>query len=337
MTIITFITSFTSVTLKIKTMKIVILDGYTLNPGDLDWSPIKSLGEVTVYERTAAGEVVGRAKGAPIVLTNKVEITRKMMEQLPDLEYIGVMATGFNIIDLPAATDHGITVTNVKGYSTNAVAQHTFALLFALLNRVETHSDLVHAGKWAASKDFTFRETPLLEVVDKTMGLIGLGDIGQKVADIARAFGMRVIAYRKNPQKTNDPDIQMVSLDEVFRQSDVLSLHVPLSAETEHIVNKENLEKMKATAYLLNTARGALINEADLASALDNQVIAGAGLDVLSSEPPLSDNPLLNAKNCVITPHVAWSLQETRERLMHLISENIKAYLHGEPINKVNT
>lgn len=318
-------------------MKIVILDGYTLNPGDLDWSPIKSLGEVTVYDRSAAGQVVERAKGAPIVLTNKVEITREMMEQLPDLKYIGVMATGFNIIDLPAATDHGITVTNVKGYSTHAVAQHTFALLFALLNRVETHSDLVHSGKWTASEDFTFRETPLLEVADKTIGLIGLGDIGHKVADIAKAFGMRVIAYRKNPEKTTDPDIQMVTLDEVFRQSDILSLHIPLSTETEHIVNKKNLEKMKATAYLINTSRGALVNEADLASSLENHGIAGAGLDVLSSEPPLPDNPLLNAKNCVITPHVAWSLQETRERLMHLISKNIKAYLRGEPVNKVNT
>ncbi len=318
-------------------MKIVILDGYTLNPGDLDWSPIKSLGEVTVYERTAAEEVLERAKGVPIVLTNKVEVTRAMMEQLPDLKYIGVMATGFNIIDLPAATDHGITVTNVKGYSTNAVAQHTFALLFALMNRVETHSNLVHAGKWTSSKDFTFRETPLLEVADKTIGLIGLGDIGQKVADIANAFGMRVIAYRKNPEKTTDPNIQMVPLDDVFRQSDVLSLHVPLGTETEHIVNRENLEKMKVTAYLINTARGALINEADLASALEDGIIAGAGLDVLSSEPPSSSNPLLNAKNCVITPHVAWSLQETRERLLHLVSENIKAYLHGEPINKVNT
>lgn len=317
-------------------MRIVILDGYTLNPGDLDWSPIKSLGEVTVYDRTTPGQVVERAESAPIVLTNKVEITREMMEQLPDLKYIGVMATGFNIIDLPAAADHGITVTNVKGYSTYAVAQHTFALLFALLNRVETHSDLVHAGKWAASEDFTFRETPLLEVAEKTIGLIGLGDIGQKVADVAKALGMRVIAYRKNPEKTTDPDIQMVTLDEVFRQSDVLSLHTPLSTETEHIVNKENLEKMKATAYLLNTARGALINEADLAAALNNQDIAGAGLDVLCTEPPSPDTPLLNAKNCVITPHVAWSLLETRERLMHLISQNIKAYLRGEPVNKVN-
>lgn len=317
-------------------MKIVVLDGYTLNPGDLDWSPVESLGDVIVYDRSTPSQVVERAAGAPILLTNKVQITGEIMQQLPDLKYIGVMATGFNLIDLPAASQRGITVTNVKGYSTNAVAQHTFALLFALLNRVETHSDSVHAGKWAASKDFTFRETPLLEIAGKTIGLIGLGDIGQKVADIAKAFGMRVIAYRKNPEKTTDPDIQMVSLDEVFSQSDVLSLHIPLSTETTHLVHAECLRKMKATAYLINTARGALINETDLARALEDQVIAGAGLDVLSSEPPLPDNPLLNAKNCVITPHIAWSLQETRHRLMKLIAENVKAYQQGHPINKVN-
>ncbi len=317
-------------------MKIVILDGYTMNPGDLDWKPITSLGDVTIYDRSTADEVVERAADASIVLTNKVEITREMITQLPALKYIGVMATGYNIVDLQAATDHGITVTNVRGYSTNAVAQHTFALLLALVNRVETHSNMVRAGRWASSIDFTFRETPLLEIADKTIGLIGLGDIGQKVADIAKAFGMRVIAYRKNPEKTTDPNIEMVTMDELFRRSDVLSLHIPLSAETEHIVNSANLEKMKTTAYLINTARGALINEADLASALENHVIAGAALDVLSAEPPSPDNPLLNAKNCVITPHVAWSLQETRARLIDLISENIKAYQRNEPINQVN-
>lgn len=316
--------------------KIVVLDGYTLNPGDLDWAPIQSLGQVTIFDRTAPEEVVHRAKGAAILLTNKVKITAEMMGKLPDLEYIGVMATGFDIIDLAAATDRGITVTNVKGYSTDAVAQHTFALLFALLNRVETHSSLVCQGRWASCTDFTFRATPLLEVSGKTMGLIGLGDIGQKVAHIAKAFGMQVVAYRKNPERTRDHDIRMVTLEEVFGQSDVLSLHVPLSIETEGIVNKENLQKMKASAYLINTARGALVNEPDLAWALNSQAIAGAGLDVLSVEPPSASNPLLYAKNCIITPHIAWSLKEARERLIQGISENIKAYLSGNTLNKVN-
>lgn len=317
-------------------MKIVVLDGYALNPGDLDWSPIEALGMVTLYERSTATEVIERAKAADILLTNKVEISREVIEKLPNLKYIGVMATGFNIVDLEAASEYGITVTNVKGYSTDSVAQHTFALLFALLNRVETHSNLVHKGKWVTSKDFTFRETPLIEIAGKTMGLIGLGDIGQKVADIAKVFGMKVIAYRKSPNKTTDPSIQMVPLEEVFSQSDVLSLHCPLTKETQQIINNDNLDKMKSTSYLLNTARGALINETDLARALDSQQIAGAGLDVLSTEPPLASNPLLNSKNCIITPHIAWSLKEARERLMILITENIKAYQQGSPINQVN-
>lgn len=317
-------------------MEIVILDGYTLNPGDLDWGPIESLGSVTIYDRSPAEEVVSQAKGADIILTNKVEISREMIEQLPKLKYIGVMATGFNIIDLKAASDHKIPVSNVRGYSTDAVAQHTFALLFALVNKVETHSTLVHGGKWSKSKDFTFRETPLVEIAGKTIGLIGLGDIGQKVAEIAHAFGMRVIAYRKNPEKTSSPFIQMVSLDELFNQSDVLSLHCPLTEETAQIINKVSLSKMKRGSYLLNTGRGALINEADLARALENEEIAGAGLDVLSTEPPSSDNPLLNCKNCIITPHIAWSLKEARQRLLLLIAENIKAYQAGKPINIVN-
>lgn len=317
-------------------MKIVILDGYTLNPGDLDWGPLQALGQVEIYDRSAPDEVVERSKGARIVLTNKVKITRQMMEQLPELHYIGVMATGFDIVDTQAATDHGITVTNVKGYSTDAVAQHTFALLLTLVNRVETHSDLVLDGEWAKSKDFTFRETPLFEIAGKTMGLVGLGDIGQKVADIAMAFGMKVIAYRRNPAKTSDPNIEMVPLDEIFAQSDVVSLHLPLSPDTSGMVDRERLRAMKNTAYLINTARGALINEPDLAEALNNQLIAGAGLDVLSTEPPSQDNPLLHARNCVITPHIAWSLREARERLIGLIRENIEAYLAGQPINKVN-
>lgn len=317
-------------------MKIVVLDGYTLNPGDLDWAPLQALGDVTIYDRSTPEQVVERAEGAQAILTNKVEITADMMGQLPDLRYVGVMATGYNTIDTQAAADRGIVVTNVKGYSTDAVAQHTFALLFALLNRVETHSNLVLDGKWTVSKDFTFRETPLIEIAGKTMGLIGLGDIGQKVATVARTFGMDVIAYRKNPEKTKDATIRMVSLEEVFRQSDVLSLHTPLTADTKDLIDRDKLALMKPTAFLLNTARGALIHEADLAAALNANQIAGAGLDVLSTEPPSPDNPLLTAKNCVITPHIAWSLHEARQRLMHGIADNLKAYQDGAPVNQVN-
>lgn len=317
-------------------MKIVILDGYTLNPGDLDWAPIQALGEVTIYDRSTPEEVLDRGQGARFLLTNKVPLSREMMVQMPNLKYIGVMATGYNHIDLEAASELGITVTNVAGYSTNAVAQHTFALLLSLLNRVETHSELVHDGRWAASKDFTFRETPLLELAGKTLGLVGVGGIGQKVAEIGKAFGMEVIAYRRNPHKTTDDFIQMVSLDDVFGASDVVSLHLPLSAETDQMVNARVLGLMKPTAYLINTARGGLIQEEALAEALERGQIAGAGLDVLSTEPPAADNPLIGARNCVITPHIAWSLKEARTRLVDLIAENILAYRRGEPLNKVN-
>lgn len=317
-------------------MKIVILDGYALNPGDLDWTPIHNLGQLTIYDRSMPEEVVSRSKEAAILLTNKVEITREMMEQLPNLKYIAVMATGYNIIDLHAAADHNILVSNVRGYSTNAVAQHTFALLLALVNRVEMHSNLVHEGKWVQSKDFTFRETPLVELADKTIGLIGLGDIGQRVAEIADAFGMNVLAYRQNPEKTNSSYIRMVSLEEIFSQSDVVSLHCPLTPDTENIINKDSLSKMKKSAYLINTGRGALVNEIDLAQALDREQIAGAGLDVLTTEPPLSDNPMLNCKNCIITPHIAWSLMEARQRLLLLLVENIKSFQAGKPLNLVS-
>lgn len=317
-------------------MKIVILDGYTTNPGDIDWTPLLALGDVTIYDRTSEAEIVERAKDAEVVLTNKVPISGDIMEKLPQLKYIGVMATGFNIIDLKAASEHNIVVTNVKGYSTNAVAQHTFALLLALKNRIETHSVKVHEGGWAQSKDFTFRATPLLEVHGKTMGLLGLGDIGSAVAKIAQAMGMKVIAYRKNPSKTQDSTIEMVDLDTLFKESDILSLHVPLNEETEGIINAENLRKMKKTSYLINTARGGLIVEKDLAEALKNRVITAAGLDVLSQEPPQENHPLIGLDNCIITPHIAWSMQETRQRLINLLSENIKAYHEGAPINQVN-
>jgi len=317
-------------------MKLVYLDGYTLNPGDLDWAPIKELGELKIYERTAPSHVVERSKNAEIVLTNKVPITWEMINELPHLKHIAVTATGYNIIDLEAAREKGIIVTNVKGYSSYSVAQHTFALLFALTNRVETHDRAVQKGEWKKSQDFTFRKTRLVEMYGKTLGLIGLGDIGEKVAEIGLALGMEVNVYRKNPKKTTNSKINQVSLADVFSKSDVISLHCPLTPETEGIVNKAHLNIMKETAYIINTGRGALVNEKDLASALKNKKIAGAGLDVLSSEPPTAENPLLNIENCVITPHIAWSLKEARERLMGLIVDNINAYKEGKPINVVN-
>lgn len=317
-------------------MNLVYLDGYTLNPGDLSWEALQTLGNLKIYDRTDASEVVSRSREAEIILTNKVPITRSMMAELPRLKHIAVTATGYNIIDLEAAKEHGIIVTHVKAYSSYSVAQHTFALLFALTNRVETHDRAVQNGKWEKCEDFTFRETPLVELYGKTLGLIGLGDIGEKVAEIGSALGMNVIAYRKNTEKQPPENVKYASIEEVFSQSDVLSLHCPLTAETKEIVNKKHLVLMKSEAFLINTGRGDLIQEDDLAQALRDKKIAGAGLDVLSSEPPSEDNPLLHIDNCVITPHIAWSLDGARKRLMGMIVDNIKAYQDGKPINVVS-
>jgi len=316
-------------------MNIVILDGYTLNPGDLDWSPIETLGNTTFYERSSPGEITERAKDAEALLVNKVVLNEAILSQLPKLKYIGVCATGYNNIDIASANKHGITVTNVKAYGPASVAQHTFALLLALVNRIETHSQSVFNGEWSSSEDFAYWKTPLVELTGKTMGLIGLGDIGSQVAHIALAFGMKVIAYRKNPENTDNPAIKMVSLDTLFKESDVISLHCPLNEETKNIIRKENLLLMKTSAYLLNTGRGPLINEEDLAEALEKKIISGAGLDVLSSEPPELTNPLLSAPNCVITPHIAWASFEARKRLLQMVADNLKAFINGEPKNIV--
>ncbi|MCF0072170.1 D-2-hydroxyacid dehydrogenase [Dyadobacter sp. CY261] len=315
-------------------MNIVILDGYTLNPGDQDWAPIQKLGNVTIYDRSAKDEIVERAADAEILLVNKVVLASETLAQLPKVKYIGVMATGFNNIDIEAAQKHGITVTNVKAYGPASVAQQTFALLLAIVNRVETHSQSVSAGDWVTSPDFCYWKTPLTELADKTLGLIGLGDIGSQVAKIALAFGMKVIAYRKHPVPTEGVD--MVSLGDIFRQSDVVSLHCPLTEETRHIINRESLSSMKPTAIILNTGRGPLIHEADLADALKNGTIAAAGLDVLSLEPPKADNPLLSAPNCVITPHVAWATFEARRRLLHMVADNLESFQNGNPCNVVS-
>lgn len=316
-------------------MKIVILDGYTLNPGDLDWAPLEALGELTIYDRSAQDEIVQRAKDADIVLVNKVVLSENTLNQLTNLRYIGVMATGYNNVDVVTAKKNGVTVTNVKAYGPASVAQHTFALLLALTNHLELHSQSVFRGDWVASPDFCYWKTPLTELAGKTMGLIGLGDIGSHVARIAQALDMNVIAFRKNPSQTQDTDIQMVPLEEVFRRSDVISLHCPLTEETKDLINKERLAWMKPNAVLLNTGRGPLINEKDLAEALENNVIAGAGLDVLSAEPPVATNPLLSAPNCIITPHIAWASFEARKRLLQMVANNLVAFDKGAPVNVV--
>lgn len=316
-------------------MNIVILDGYTLNPGDLDWAPISNLGKTTIYDRSSADEIVERAKDADVVLVNKVVLNDAILSHLPKLKYIGVCATGYNNIDTISTKKHSITVTNVKAYGPASVAQHTFALLLALVNRIETHSQSVFQGEWSASADFAYWKTPLVELAGKTIGLIGLGDIGSQVAGIALAFGMKVIAYRKNPGQTDNPNIRMVTLDELFKESDVISLHCPLTDETKNIINKDSLSTMKPTSYLLNTGRGPLINEEDLAKALTDKTIAGAGLDVLSAEPPVPSNPLLSAPNCVITPHIAWASFESRGRLLQMVADNLSSFSQGNAINIV--
>lgn len=316
-------------------MKIVILDGYALNPGDLSWGPIEKLGEVIIYDRTKEDEIVDRIGDAEVILNNKVPMTKETMGKLPNLKYIGVTATGFDVIDIAAAKELGIRVTNVSGYSTDAVAQHTFALILDIINRVAMHSEQVAAGEWTSAKDFTFRSAPLITLRSKTMGLLGYGDIASHVAKIAKAFGMNVIAHRNSPEKHTDKDVELKSVEGLFRESDVLSLHAPMNEATKEIVNKENLSLMKKSAYLINTARGGLINEQDLADALNENQIAGAGLDVLTSEPPKPGNPLINLKNCVVTPHIAWSFLEVREILIDLVAKNIEAFQKGEEKNVI--
>ena len=316
-------------------MNIVILDGYTLNPGDQNWAPVNALGKVTVYDRSSPDQIIERAIDADAVLVNKVILNESVLSQLPKLRYIGVCATGYNNIDINSTNKYGIVVTNVKAYGPASVAQHTFALLLALVNHIELHSQSVRNGDWAASEDFCYWKTPLVELAGKTIGLVGLGDIGSQVAKIASAFGMKVIAYRKNPEQTHNTDIEMVSMKTLFKQSDVISLHCPLTEETKDLINAERLLWMKPTAYLLNTGRGPLINEEDLANALKNKTIAGAGLDVLSCEPPRTDNPLITAPNCVITPHIAWASFEARKRLLQMVADNLSAFMEGEATNVV--
>ena len=318
-------------------MKIVVLDGYTLNPGDLSWDGLKRFGEVTVYDRTPADSVIERAKDAEIVITNKTVIDESVLNYLPSLKYIGVLATGYNIVDVDAARIKGVVVTNVPGYSTASVVQLTFALLLELTQHVQRHSDAVMNGKWAQSKDFSFREHTLTELAGKSMGIIGYGTIGKQVDEVASAFGMHIIAAsRRHFHQSHLKDFRWAAIPELLLQSDVVSIHCPLTPETKGLINKNSLRLMKRSAFLINTARGPIIVEEDLAEALNQGVIAGAGLDVLSVEPPREDNPLFKAKNCIITPHIAWTTTEARGRLMNITVENLKAYVSGKPVNVVN-
>lgn len=317
-------------------MKIVVLDGYTANPGDLSWDGLRAFGELFVYDRTDSGEVVSRADCAGIVLTNKTYLGEKEMEALPKLAYIGVLATGYNVVDLAEARKRGIAVTNIPAYSTASVAQTVFALLFELTNRVGVHSNGVHSGRWTASPDFCYWDFPLIELDGQTLGIIGYGNIGKAVAKIARALGMTVVCSTRAPPSTAVEGVEFAGADEVFRKADVLSLHCPLTFETELLVNERTLALMNPGAFIINTARGGLIDEPALASALNSGLISGAGLDVLSQEPPSSDNPLLNAKNCIITPHIGWASQAARKRLIAGAIDNVRAFIEGIPKNRVD-
>lgn len=316
-------------------MNIVVLDGFTLNPGDLSWDELKQLGTCAIYDRTPPSQVNPRASGADIVLTNKTIINRETLQVLSELKYIGVLATGTNVVDLTAARERRIPVTNVPAYSTASVAQATFALLLELTHHPGHHAQAVRDGKWTACADFCFWDFPLIELAGLTMGIIGFGQIGQAMAQIAHAFGMKVLVHTRSV-KPALPFVEFVTVEGLFRQSDVVSLHCPLTPETRHFVNADRLAAMKPTAFLLNTGRGSLVDEAALANALNNGQLAGAAMDVLSVEPPPLDNPLLRAKNCLITPHLAWASRAARVRLMRIAVDNIRAFLAGQPRNVVN-
>jgi glycerate dehydrogenase len=314
-------------------MKIVVLDGYTLNPGDLSWEGLESLGECIVHDRTTPDQLQKRALGARVLMTNKVVLDGDAIRGLPDLRYIGVLATGYNVVDVEAARQAGVTVTNVPAYSTNSVAQMTFALLLELTNSVGIHHEAVTNGMWSANLDFSFRKHALIELSGLTLGVVGYGAIGKAVAMIAGAMRMDVLVHTRT--FTDGDGTRFVDLDTLFRESDVVSLHCPLTEETAGIVSRDRLQTMKPSSFLINTARGPLVDEQALAAALNEGLISGAGLDVLTEEPPPSDNPLLSAKNCVITPHIAWATLAARQRLMDTVTGNLRAWMGGRPENLV--
>ena len=315
--------------------KIVYLDSYTLNPGDLSWAPLEALGQFTSFPHSRKDEILERAQDATILLANKAPISADILAQLPKLECICVTATGFNNVDVKVAKARNITVCNVVAYGTSAVAQHVFALLLNMTNAIEAHSQSVKAGDWSKQIHFAYWNQAIIELSDLTMGIYGFGRIGRQVAKIAQAFGMKVIAHHKHPKRDAMETVDFVSLEELFKKSDVVSLHAPLTAKNKHIVNAELLKRMKPSAYLINTGRGDLIHESDLYVALKNKQIAGAGLDVLSTEPPLSDHPLFELDNCWVTPHQAWASRAARQRLLDIVVENIKAFQAGTPQNEV--
>lgn len=317
-------------------MKIVVLDGYTLNPGDLSWEKLEKLGEITVYDRTAPEDVITRIGDAPVILTNKVVIDRKIMTSCPTLKYVGVLATGYNVVDIAAAHELGITVTNIPAYSTDSVAQMVFAHILNITNDIAKYADEAKIGKWSANPDFCYWNKPIIELANKTLGIVGLGNIGMAVARIALAFGMKVLAATSKPQSTLPDGITAGTVQDVLKNADIISLHCPLTDNTREMINSESIKTMKRTAILINTGRGPLVNEQDLAIALNNEEIVAYGTDVLSIEPARTDNPLLKAKNCYITPHIAWATTEARTRLMTIAVENVRQFIAGETvINKI--
>ena len=317
-------------------MKIVLLDSYTLNPGDLSWQPLERLGEFVRHERTEPADVIERASGAEVILTNKTLISRDIIFAMDGLRYIGVLATGYNVVDVEAAAERGVVVCNVPAYSTESVAQTVFAHILAHTQHVGDHDRAVHQGRWSSCVDFCYWDSPLIELSGLTMGIIGFGQIGRAAARIALAFGMKVVAYNRSVVKDAPKGVEMVELERVFGESDVVSIHCPLTDETDELVDERLISLMRSNAILINTSRGGIIDEQALADALNDCRIAGAGLDVLSAEPPGADNPLLKAKNCTITPHIAWATKAARQRCLTAVADNIAAFAAGKPINVVN-
>lgn len=312
-------------------MKIVVLDGYAANPGDMSWTPFERMGELCVYDRTAAADVAARLADADVALTNKTVLSREILANASKLKYVGVLATGYNVVDVAAARELGITVTNIPAYSTDSVAQMVFALLLEICQHVGNHSCAVHAGRWSSNPDFCFWDAPLIELAGKTMGIVGYGRIGKRVAEIARCFGMNVIAWTRTPR-----DRECVTLDELLAQSDVISLHCPLFPETQNLINSDTIAKMKDGAILINTSRGPVVDEAALAVALKSGKLYAAAADVATVEPINADNPLLGLPNMIFTPHIAWATNEARKRLMEIAVKNLEAFLSGAPINVVS-
>jgi len=317
--------------------RIVVLDGFTLNPGDNPWAPVAKLGELEILDRTTPEQTVERCRGAEIVLTNKVVLDQNVLSQLPELKFIAVTATGYNVVDVEFANANGIKVSNVPVYSTDSVAQHVFAMILSFIHRPQQHHTAIQSGEWEKRKNFSFWLTPLTELTGKTMGIVGLGRIGRATAKLADAFGMKVVAHSRSQNRPlESAGFQWLSIEEVFAKSDFVSLHCPQTPQSTGFVNAELISKMKPTSILINTARGGLVNEAELADALNEGKIAGALLDVVSAEPIANENPLLSAKNCLLTPHIAWATIEARRRLMQTTAENIEAYLAGHPENLVS-